>query len=92
MPSSKGSQPVWEAHSRWRRQDKNLKLRNRKYDDVSGKQPLAWNGWSAGFQEGMKRQHETKGGASSSDADTNYEHGCLPGTGHSSSQEHGDVE
>ena len=61
---------------------------------MSGKQPLAWSGWSTGFQEGMKRQHEMKGEASSSNADidTNYEHICLPGTGHSSSREHGDVE
>lgn len=40
---------------------------------MSGKQPLAWYGWRAGFQEGMKRQHETKGGASSNNADTDYE-------------------
>jgi len=30
--------------------------------------------------------------SSSPAADTNYQHICLPGAGHSSSREHGDVE
>ena len=88
MPSPKGSQPVWEAHSRWRRHNKNLKLRNGKYHDVSRKQPQAWYGWGAGFQAGMKRQHEVKGeaGSSSADTNTNYKDIYWPGTEHSSSQ------